>query len=63
MTKKKIYTPTEMKIKTNYKYDWSLPMLLNRQGRVAHSDDKRNLGEAKSELCMVAEEVVKYGKG
>lgn len=41
--------------------DWLLPMLMNGQVRVVHSDDKRNLGEAKDQLGRVAEEGGNYG--
>ena len=41
--------------------DWLLPMLMNGQVRVAHYDVKRNLGEAKEQLGMVAEDHGKYG--
>ncbi len=41
--------------------DWLLPMLMNGQVRVAHSDVKRNLGEAEEQLGMVAEEGGRYG--
>lgn len=42
--------------------DWLLPMLMNGQVCVAHSLAEGNLGEAKAQLGMVAEEGAKYGK-
>jgi len=55
-TLNKIVSNREQNQKLAELRDWLLPMLMNGQVRVAHSEDKRNLGEVEEKLGMVAEE-------
>ncbi|WP_010521152.1 restriction endonuclease subunit S [Aquimarina agarivorans] len=60
--------PIQAKIQTNLKQnqklaelrDWLLPMLMNGQVRVTHSDVDQNLKESEEQLGMVAEPEAKY---